>query len=92
MTNEVRNLEFISLKDFLMLPFINPYSECIVHDFDTDRALIGETKIKDLIAAINAGNYKELEEDYYVSDLMPRVSWDKDKIYYGRYSIHLRRF
>lgn len=91
------NLEFISLKDFLMLPFINPYSKCVVRDLDSEDKLIEDTlismiKIKELIAELQAGKYEELQEEYYVSDLMPGVSWDDNRMYYGCYFIYLRRF
>lgn len=92
MINEIRNLEFISLHDFLMLPFINPYSECIVYDLDTENVLIGESTIKNLIADINAGMDEELQEEYYVSDLIPGIRRDENRLYYGLYYIYLRRF
>lgn len=86
------NLEFISLKDFLMLPFINPYSNCIIYDLDNEDVLLSEGRIKELIAALNAGKYEELQEEYYVSDLMPGVGWDDNKMCYGCYYIYLKRF
>lgn len=86
------NLEFISLEQFLNLPFINPYSKCIVCDLNSEETLISESRIKELIAEIQAGKYEELQEEYYVSDLMPGIGWDDNKICYGRYYIYLRRF
>ena len=86
------NLEFISLEDFLMLPFINPYSKCIVYDLDTEDTLISERRIKELIAAIKTGKYEDLQDNYYVSDLMPGVGIDCDKTLCGHYCIYLRRF
>ena len=86
------NLEFISLEDFLTLPFINPYSKCIVYDLDTEDTLISERRIKELIAAIKAGKYEELQDNYYVSDLMPGIGIDCDKTICGRYYIYLKRF
>ena len=86
------NLEYLTLEEFLNLPFINLYSKCIVYDLDTADTLLSEIKIKDLIAEIKAGKYEELQEEYYVSDLMPGIGWDDNKICYGRYYIYLRRF
>ena len=86
------NLEYLTLEEFLNLPFINLYSKCIVYDLDTEDTLLSEIKIKDLIAEIKAGKYEELQEEYYVSDLMPGIGWDDNKICYGRYYIYLRRF
>ena len=86
------NLEFLTLEEFLNLPFINPYSKCIVYDLDTEDTLISESRIKELIVALKAEKYEEYREEYYVSDLMPGIGWDDNKICYGRYYIYLRRF
>lgn len=86
------NMEFISLKDFLELPFINPYSECIVCDFDSEDTLMSVIRIKELIADLQAGKYEELQEEYYVSDLMPGIRWETDRMCNGCYYIYLRRF
>ena len=86
------NLEYLTLEEFLNLPFINPYSKCIVYDLNTEDILLSEFKIKDLIAEIKAEKYEELREEYYVSDLMPGIRWDDNRMCYGRYYIYLRRF
>lgn len=87
----------MSLNDFLTLPFINPYSKCIVYDLDNEDVLLSENRIKELIAELEAGKYEELQEDYYVSDLMPGVGITQDnfsniKIPYGHYYIYLKRY
>lgn len=86
------NPEFMSLKDFLTLPFINPYSKCIVYDLDNEDVLLSENRIKELIAELEAGRYEELQEEYYVSDLMPGVGWGDDRMCYGHYYIYLKRY
>ena len=86
------NLEFMSLEEFLNLPFINPYSRCAVCDINTDGILVSTTRIKELIEAIKNGKYEKLQNDYYVSDLMPGVGVDYDKTICGLYYIYLKRF
>lgn len=91
------DMEFISLKDFLTLPFINPYSKCIVYNLDNEDKLLSEAKIKDLIVELKAGKYEELQEEYYVTDLMPGVGISQDnfsnvRIPYGLYYIYLKRY
>ena len=67
------DMEFISLRDFLELPFLCTYTECIVRDENGDKILIDAITIKDLKIEIADGMYKELVEDYYVEYLMPSL-------------------
>lgn len=92
MNYEVKNFEFISLKSFLDLPFLNAYNKCVVYDVDTDNTLIDEISIKDLIIELNDDMYEKIQENYYVYDLMPGIEQDDNGFYYGRYLIGLKEF
>jgi hypothetical protein len=89
----MENLEFIGLKDFLQLPFFNPYSECEVLDLDTENLFIDKIKIKDLLIELNDGMHQVIQEMYYVSDLMPgTVKHDNGFCYDSVYFIYIKRF
>lgn len=88
------DMEFVSLKDFLELPFLNSYSKCVVHDVDCDDTLylIDSIRIRDLLIELKDGMYEEIQENYYVYSLMPVVDFYSDGIYCGRYLIGLKRY
>lgn len=86
------DMEFVSLKDFLELPFLNSYSKCTVYDVDNDNTLVDTISIKDLLIELEDGMYEEIQENCYVYDLMPDIELDDNSIYHGRYLIGLKRY
>ena len=90
--NNMENLEFISLKDFLSLPFINQYSKCSVLNEDDENYYIDTITIKDLLIELKDGMYEEIQEDYYVSIVMPGLSFPKGEPIDSRWYIYIKRF
>lgn len=81
------DLEFISLRDFLDLEFLNLYSEVKVYECDDEDLIIDCISIKDLKIELNDNMYEEYYDNYYVSDLMPDFVKHKPI-----YAIYLKRF
>lgn len=67
------DMEFVSLRDFLELPFFIQSSKVVVSNEDIDKIVIDAITIKDLKIEIADGMYQEYVEDYYVDCLIPSL-------------------
>lgn len=88
------NLEFISLRDFLDLEFLNLYSHVKIFECENEDLIIDYISIKDLKTELDDNMYEEYQDDYYVSDLMPSLAITDDPVlkYKPIYTIYLKRF
>lgn len=86
------DMEFINLKQFLELPFLNPYSKCTVIDMDNEINYIDVITMKDLLIELNDGMYELIVENYFVENLMPRLVKGKDGLWESMYTIYLKRY
>lgn len=89
------NLEFISLRDFLDLEFLNLYSYVKVFECENEDLIIDCISIKDLKIELDDNMYEEYQDNYYVSDLMPDfIITIDDPILKHKpiYTIYLKRF